>query len=118
RRVGPLEAPAAHPNLPPVIDAAHSRFLDAAEVERREPMRAELAHEPGPAVLGAKRDEALAEQLHPLDPSAGRDFVRKHDRDPVLAQEPAHRRTRAGPRQELVLFTAQHRLSPLVMTPP
>src|SRR5262245_58149300 len=56
-----LEAPAVHPERPAVIHAAHARFLDAAEVERGQAVRAELADQPGPAVLRAKRDQTLAQ---------------------------------------------------------
>ena len=43
-----LQALAVEAVLPPVIDAAHARFLDPAEVERGEPVRTELADEPRP----------------------------------------------------------------------
>src|SRR5882672_4511787 len=67
RLVGHLQALAVHAELPPVIDAAHAGVLDAPEVERGAPVRAELADEAGLAVLRAERDEALAQELHALD---------------------------------------------------
>ena len=103
-----LHAAAVVTEFPAVIDAPHAGLFDPAEIERGAPVRTELGDEPGPAARGPVGDEALAQQLHPLDPPTRRQLAGQHDRGPVATEQIAHRRPRSGQRQQLVVFPIQH----------
>src|SRR6185436_4645975 len=65
------EAGAIQSVLPAVVHAAKAALLVAREVERRAPMRAELADQTRPSARIAKRDEVLAEDPDALGAAAG-----------------------------------------------
>src|SRR5205807_8222499 len=77
---------------PAVVAAAQAPLLDPAPFERGAAMRAMRVERADPAVLVAKDDDLLAQQL--FLPRQVAEFVRRADRLPVPAQEFAHRAAR------------------------
>src|SRR6185312_8202005 len=83
--------------FPAVIGAAQAAFLVPPEPERYAAMRAELVHEPEPALAVAKRDQALGEELYPHRRAIllGQ-FAREQGGNPVAAEQPAAGGVRTG----------------------
>jgi hypothetical protein len=77
---------------PAVIAAAQARLLDAAPFERGAAMRAMRVERADPALLVAKEDDLLAEELHLLRQVA--ELVRGAHRLPIAAHQFAHRAAR------------------------
>ena len=108
-----VDALPGHIIFPAVIGAAQAVLLVAAEPQRHAAMGAEFVHQAEPALRVAKRDQPLAEQLHPHRRTVRpRQFLRHQRRDPVAAKQLAHRRAGAGAAHIFVLFVRDHFGSP------
>jgi hypothetical protein len=72
-------------------------------------MRTVGLEQPDPARGVAEHNEVFAQQPHTQGSAIRlRQLVRKHDWNPVLADEVAHRRARADARQDVVLLFGGH----------
>ncbi len=98
-----LEAASRGRELPAVVGAADAVRLDAAVAKRRAPVRAVLLEHAERAALRAERDEIFAEQPHGKD-APRRQLRAGRDRQPVAAQQSAHRRSGPDARQPLLLL--------------
>ena len=108
-----VDALAGHVVFPAVIGAAQAGFLVAAEPERHAAVGAELVDQAVPAVAVAEGEQPLGEDLHPHRGAVVlRQLFVEQRRDPVGAEQLAHRRAGAGLRQQIVLFFSEHRLNP------
>src|SRR5581483_208689 len=107
-----LDTLAVERELPAVIHTPDTALFVAGKIQRRRAMRTELGDESDATGRRAVDDEALAQELHALDAPAGCQIARADHGNPVAAQEVAHRRSRAGPSQELVVRRAEHRRDP------
>ena len=109
-----LDALAVDAVLPAVIGAAQSVVLIASDPERRAAMGAELVHQRIVALAVAPGDQPLGQKLHPhRRASVLGQLARQHRRQPVAAEQGAHRRAGSGLGEEIVLFFAEHRLRSL-----
>src|SRR3954468_4691150 len=80
-------------------------------------MRAELVDQPDAALRVAEGDEPLGEKLDPHRRTIRLgDLLRHQRRDPVAAEQVAHRRVRPGLGEEIVLLARGHRRWPLWRT--
>ncbi len=109
RLVWHLHAIAVDIELPAVIDAAQSAFLVAAEIHRRPAVRTFLVEDADPALGVAECHHILAEQTK-ADRVAirSRQFLGDEGGHPEAPEQFAHRRARAYPAQQFVLFGSQH----------
>ena len=99
--------------FPAVIRAAQAAMLVAAEPERHAAVGAELVGQRELAVGVAPGEQPLGEKLHAHRRAAGLgQFLGQQGRLPGGAEHLAHRRARAGLRQQVVLFFAEHRSLP------
>ena len=113
RLAGHVDADAVAVELPAVVHAAEPLLLVAAEEERRPAVRAVVLDQRGASGRGAKGDQVLAQEPDPDGRSVGLgQLARQQRRDPVLPDEVAHRRARADPTEELVVFPGQHGVPP------
>ena len=88
-----VDAGAVAVELPAVIDAAQPALFVAAEEHRRAAMRTVRGDEADDAVRIAKRDQVFAEQAHARGRTvAFGHFFREQRREPVAAEQVAHRR--------------------------
>src|SRR5439155_8452156 len=87
-----IDAAAVHVVLPPVIRAAETAFLVAAQEQRSAPMGTNLIDDPDAALRVAEGDQILAQESHALGWAIrfGQLVVKKR-RHPVAAQQSTHR---------------------------
>src|SRR5204862_4474776 len=102
---GDLDALSGHVVFPAVIGTAQSALLVAAEPERHAAMGAELVDQPEPPLRVTEREQALREQLHAdWRTVVVRELFGQQRRNPVAAEQPAHRRAGTGQREQVILF--------------
>ncbi len=105
-----VDALAGHVVFPAVIGAAQAVVLVAAEPQRHAAVGAELVHQADAALRIAERDQPLRQELHAHRRAIRlRQLGRHQRRDPVAAEQRAHRRAGAGQREEVVQFARGHR---------
>jgi len=111
RLVHLVDTTAVDGEFPAVVNATQPALLVAPEPQRGAAMWTIFVEEPDPAVAVAERDEILAQQpdAHRRTVGPG-DLARQQRRDPIATHRLAHRRSRAGPGQQLVFLTGQHGL--------
>ena len=99
--------------LPPVVGAAQPALLVPPVEQRRAPVRATLPDQADRPARVAEGDQVLAQQPDPARRPVGlADLRRQAGRDPVAAQQVPHRRPRADPGEDLVVFGRQHGAPP------
>src|SRR5438552_32729 len=104
-----LHAVAARVELPAVVDAADAALLVAAEEEVGASMGADGLDETDAVVAVAKRNELFTENRDAhRRPVTFRDLAREEHRDPEPAEQLSHGRLGPGPREQLVVFRAEH----------
>ena len=104
-----VHAAPAHVVLPAVVDAAQAAGLVPSEEQRGSAVGAVFLHETNAPLGVAEDDQILAQQTDALRVAARvRDLGAEHHREPVLAQQTAHRRPGAYAGQQFVVFLGEH----------
>ena len=94
--------------LPVAAAASDAPLLHDPEGEVRAAVRAARVQQAEPSPRVAKRDEVLAERLHPDGVRIRRgQFLREQDGRPEAAEEIAHRRLRPDAREQFVVFPSR-----------
>ena len=100
-----VDALALDVEFPAVIDAAQPAFLVAAEEQGRRAMGTALVQQPDAAGGVAERDQPLAQELDADRRAVGLGkLLGEQRRYPIAPHEIAHRRSRTGPRQQIIFF--------------
>ncbi len=98
-----------HVVLPAMVGTAQPAFFVAAEPQRNAAVSAELVDESQPSVRVAECDQPLRKELYPDGRTVVlRKLLRQQRRQPIAAEQPAHRCSGAGLCQEIVLFLPEH----------
>ena len=114
-----LDALAGVVVFPAVIGAAQPVVLVAAEPQRHAAMRAELVGQREPALRVAPGQQPLGQQLDPHRRAfVLRQLLGMQRRNPIAAEQLAHRRAGTGLGGEGVLFGSEHGWLPRYPPPP
>src|SRR6185503_4740666 len=98
---------AGHVVLPAVVGATQAVLLVAAEPEGNAAVGAELVDQAETVGSVAEGDQALGQELHPHGRAVGLgQLLGEQRRQPVAAEQLAHRRAGAGTDQQFILFRA------------